>query len=41
MEFDTSEWKIKMQQKPMYKEQINLKICVSHQAVFSWYPEVK
>lgn len=24
MEFDTGEWKTKMQQKPMYKEQINI-----------------
>lgn len=41
MEFDKDELKIKMQQKPMCKEQINLKICISHQVVFSWHPEVK
>lgn len=30
MEFDTGEWK---KQKSMYKEQINLKIHISHQVV--------
>lgn len=41
MEFDKGELKIKMQWKPVYKEQINWKICISHQVVFSWYPKVK
>lgn len=41
MKFYKGELKIKMQQKPTYKEQIKLKIRISHQVVFSWHPEVK
>lgn len=35
MDFDKGELKIKMQQEPMYKERINLRIGISHQVILS------